>query len=300
MSREHPTVVIVIPVYGREDVFHTMAQLRALPDGVEWHAIIVDNGNAPALSERLHTLQDAQTTILRLAENCGGAGAYRAGMLMAQGMSCDFVWLLDDDALINDQTLSGLIAEYLRLESDGMRVGAVGSVMRGRVDPDYIPEAGYAVSPITGRIRWRKGCPVGAVGDRTDEVQYLSAASLLTRRSVMEEVGPFADVFIHWDDIEWCLRLKAKGYRHFITSRSYVNHLELSQKPGDWIRYYDVRNKHWCLAKHVRSAQVCAILITLMRYGLALLQGKVARARFIRLGFVHFLSGKCLLRKELV
>ncbi len=294
------TVTIIIPVYGREDVFQTITQLKQLPDTFCWHAVIIDNGNVPERSQRLATLNTASTTVLRLEHNRGGAGAFRAGMQFALRRKDEFVWLLDDDALINEQTLAGLVNEYLRLEASGLTVGALGSTILGRKNPDRITEVGCLISPLLGRVCQRyKGDSFAGLPPETTEVEYVAAASLLVRRTVLEKVGIFEDIFIHWDDIEWCMRLRKLGYHNFATTRSYVNHLEGINKAADWVHYYDTRNQLWCLTRHHRFARWGAHLYASLRYIIARLHGRHTFARLLQLGMQHAKTGACLLRAEL-
>ncbi len=103
-------------------------------------------------------------------------------MMAALRRGADFVWLLDDDALVNAGTLSGLLAEYARLGGEGVRVGAVGSTLLGRREPTRVTEVGASVSLFSGALRLRHhGAEIHSLGDCTDEVEYVAAASLLTR-----------------------------------------------------------------------------------------------------------------------
>lgn len=175
----HRTLVTaVIPVYAREDVFGTLEALGGFPRvGAELRAIVVDNGNGETLSERLAGLprRHGWCTVVRLRENRGGAGAFRAGMMAALRRGADFVWLLDDDAAVDAGTLPGLLAEFLRLEGQGVRVGAVGSALLGRRDPTRVTEVGGAVGRLTGRLRLRHaGADIRALGPVTEETEYVA------------------------------------------------------------------------------------------------------------------------------
>lgn len=300
----HRTLVTaVIPVYAREDVFGTLEALGGFPRaGAELRAIVVDNGNGEALSERLAGLprRHGWCTVVRLRENRGGAGAFRAGMAAALRRGGDFVWLLDDDALVNAGTLSGLLAEYARLEGEGVRVGAVGSTLLGRREPTRVTEVGASVSLFSGALRLRHhGAEIHSLGDCTDEVEYVAAASLLVRAAILREVGPFEDVFIHYDDIEWCFRLRRKGYRLFVTTRSTVNHAEWEGKFAPWVLYYDARNLLWFLRQYKPFAGVVARMKLGLQRMFLRMHGAAAAANLLALGVRHARTGELLLRGAL-
>lgn len=300
-SRNVLNVVILIPVFERKDVFRTVKQIRhALNAGMARTFLIVDNGNVPDFSSRLMTLQANDCEIIRLPENRGGAGAFRAGMARALELGGDFVWLLDDDALVNERTLPALLEEYLRLEREGVRVGAVGSAMLGRRNPYQVTEVGCAIGRATGRLHQRFfGKDVRTLEERTDEVEYVAAASCLTRLSVLREMGPFEDVFIHCDDIEWCFRLRKAGYRIFATTRSTINHMEWEAKFADWLMYYDTRNVLWYLRKYLPLTACGAWLKLRLQQFFLRMHGCNGVARLMTLGFRHARTGELLLRGTL-
>lgn len=210
------------------------------------------------------------------------------------------MWLLDDDALVNAETLSGLLSEYLRLEREGVRVGAVGSTLLGRREPTRVTEVGASVSSFSGALRLRyHGAEIHSLGNRTDEVEYVAAASLLVRAAVLREVGPFEDVFIHYDDIEWCFRLRRKGYRLFATTRSTVNHAEWEGKFAPWVLYYDARNLLWFLRQYKPFAGVVARLKLGLQRMFLRMHGAVAAANLLALGVRHARTGELLLRGAL-
>ena len=293
-------ITVVIPVYGREDVFGTLKALDSFPHkGVDLRAIVVDNGNAEPLAERLVELPrcHAWCMVVRLRKNCGGAGAYRMGMLAAVRQGGDFVWLLDDDALVNERTLPGLLAEYRRLEQAGIQVGVVGSALLGRKHPNRVTEVGSDVSPFSGALRPRyRDVDIRSIRARTEEVDYVAAASLLVRTQVVREVGPFADVFIHYDDIEWCFRARRMGYRIFATTHSWVNHMESDGKIAPWVLYYDTRNQLWFLRKYLPFAWWWSLLRKYFQVALSRLHDCEDSAQMIALGVRHAWSGEVLPR----
>jgi GT2 family glycosyltransferase len=81
------------------------------------------------------------------------------------------------------------------------------------------------------------------------DVDYVAAASLLIRAEVAKKAGLWEDFFIHFDDVDWCLRIKEMGHRVVCVADSVIWHLSAAQKPITWARYYDVRNMLFLLAR---------------------------------------------------
>jgi hypothetical protein len=138
------------------------------------------------------------------------------------------------------------------------------------------------------------------LGERTDDVDFCAAASLLTTRVAVEKAGVFADVFIHWDDIDWCYRVRKAGFRVMATTLSSVSHPEDTGKASEWIVYYDVRNSLWFAARHVPL-----LARWLWRWYVesgkfwCVYHGKKATLRMVNLGIRHAKSGELLMRAEL-
>jgi GT2 family glycosyltransferase len=73
-------------------------------------------------------------------------------------------------------------------------------------------------------------------------VDICAAASLLVRREVVQQIGVFEDYFLHFDDVEWCLRAKQAGWIIAVNPASIIWHDSPDFKCRPWINYYDERN----------------------------------------------------------
>lgn len=245
---------VIIPVYGRDDVFSTVALLRMQKYAACLRFVIVDNGNESALSSRLAELACEDCRIVRFEENRGGSAAYIAGVNFARKNypECPHVWLLDDDAKPNAGTLPALVETMDRLVAENPRTASVGSTVVSAKDPDRIVECGASFSPLLGHAFPKLGgCHLSSVGRRTLPVDYAAACSLLVNVAAVEACGFWEDVFIHFDDIEWGLRVTKAGWRNYATTASTVVHPEFDpEKAGPWVCYFDSRNMLWLASKY--------------------------------------------------
>ena len=258
-----PSVPVVIPVFGREDVFETVARLRSQGYAAGLRFVIVDNGNEPTLSARLAALAGMDCHIVRFEANRGGSAAYIAGMDFARRNypESSYVWLLDDDAKPNAETLPSLVETMDRLVAENPRTASVGSTVVSAKDPDRIVECGASFSPLLGHAFSKLGgCRLSSVGQQVVRVDYAAACSLLVNVAAVEACGFWGDVFIHFDDIEWGLRVTKAGWRNYATTTSTVVHPEFDpEKAGPWVCYFDSRNMLWLASKygwlHVAAAR---------------------------------------------
>lgn len=263
MRSELP-IPVVVPVFGREDVFETVARLRSQEYAVQMRFIVIDNGNEAGLSARLASLAGEDCRIVRFEGNRGGSAAYIAGMDFARKNypESPYVWLLDDDAQPNADTLPALVATMERLVAEDPRTASVGSTVVSAKDPDRIVECGASFSPLLGHAFPKLGgCRLSSVGPKAVRVDYAAACSLLVNVAAVEACGFWEDVFIHFDDIEWGLRVTKAGWRNYATTASTVIHPEFDpEKAGPWVCYFDSRNMLWLASKygwlHVIAARI--------------------------------------------
>lgn len=261
-------VPVIIPVYGREDVFATLALLRAQSYAGSLRFIVIDNGNKSDLSGRLKALEGEDCRVISFAENRGGSAAYIAGMECAlrEFPEAPYVWLLDDDAKPDARTLPGLVETMDRLVREDPKVASLGSTVVSAADLGCIVECGAAFSLLLGhafpKLRGRR---ISEIGNRTVCVDYAAACSLLVRTEAVRQLGFWEDVFIHFDDIEWGIRMTRADWHNYATTVSTVVHPEFDpEKAGSWICYFDARNQYWMASKfsriHVLSARLKNIL----------------------------------------
>ena len=228
---------------------------RLLADGRVFPVLVL-NGCALDRQQLFIDLVGNKGHCIILPENLGGAGGFRAGMQYC--LDSDYpdslpVWLLDDDAEINDNTLSALLEAAEGLEADGVKWGAIGSVM---IDSRYR----LRISESGAKVNWKTGKLIGLNAGKSIEslsleelipCEYCAAASLLTRVGVIRKVGIFADIFIHYDDVDWCLRMRDSGYHIFCAPKSFFYHpVGFLEKPFTWICYYNVANQLWFYRKY--------------------------------------------------
>ena len=104
-------VSVVIPVYGRDDALETVPFLMRQPYADALRIVVIDNGNVAERSARLKALAHDGAEVVSFPENRGGSAAYMAGMETARRKfpECRCVWLLDDDAKPNGDTLPALV-----------------------------------------------------------------------------------------------------------------------------------------------------------------------------------------------
>jgi GT2 family glycosyltransferase len=212
--------------------------------------LIVDNSSTDGSFEYIRS-NFPDVPVLRTHENLGGAGGFSAGMQVAiETPDCEYVWLLDNDIIAEANSLPPL------LDCLQKRKGAVaaGSQLCLYDEPEVVQAIGGMYTPWLGNIRGNHFGERRKYNVANTEVDYLPACSLLVRKKALREIGFFADVFIFFDDVDWCLRAKKMNHTLWCVPQSVVLHDFSGFKPlVPWREYYRKRNKLYCLSTHPPS-----------------------------------------------
>ncbi|MBS0182814.1 MAG: glycosyltransferase [Nitrospira sp.] len=216
---------IVMPVWNRVELTKDcLTALAGLKDQPEYELIIVDNGSTDGTTDFLRQLS-GDVRIIVNEENLGFAKACNQGAAAARGK---YLVFLNNDTIPQPGWLAALAAEV-----DGhAEVGIVGSKL---LYPDGTVQHAGVVRDCARRLPYHiyKGFAAShpAVNQRR-EFQIVTAACLLIRRALFEEVGGFDEGYVNgFEDVDLCLKVRERGYVVVYQPRSVVVHLE-SQTPG--------------------------------------------------------------------
>ena len=188
--------------------------------------------------------------IIRNRDNYGFAGGNNVGMRYALQHGGDFsaCWLLNTDTTTAPDALQRMEACY---QADP-GVGMVGSVLIYFDRPDTVQTVGGGrFFPLLATAKlYHKNLPVSQISQLdaqtvNGQLDYLMGASLLVRRSVMEQVGLFdEDYFVYVEEVDWMHRLKKAGWRIAVALDSFVYHKDSASTRDRREFFYYLLNKN--------------------------------------------------------
>ena len=206
---------------------------------------------------------------LRSNINLGFAGGNN---LALPHITADFVFLLNNDALIEPGTLEAMLARF----DEEPRLGALSPVVYDypqRGDQPTIQYAGASrVSTLTGRNNMLfRGQAAGAQHSGLQDTPYCHGAAMLVRCEALEAAGPMdEDYFLYYEELDWSNRIREAGYKVMLDGDAHIWHRESVSTGADsafkvyWINRsrirYMRRNKSTLASSAFQAFYLLAVL----------------------------------------
>lgn len=208
--------------------YNNKEYLKSCLDSIYSHApetnfevIVVDNGSSDGSTEAVkHAF--SSISLIENSNNLGFVKANNQGIRASQGR---YVLSLNNDTIIEDGTLSGLV----RFMNEHPDVGACGPKVLNR-DGSLQYQCRRSFPTISsslfyflrlhrlfpGKKRFGQYLMTHRNSDEAGEVDSVSGCCMMVRREVIEEVGILDENFIMYgDDLDWCYRIKQAGWKVF-------------------------------------------------------------------------------------
>ncbi|EKN71342.1 glycosyl transferase family protein [Neobacillus bataviensis LMG 21833] len=213
--------------------------------------VIIDNGSSPNSKAFLHDIENEEKiTIIYNPQNMG------LGHALNQGINCllespepphfDWIATFDQDSKVDKDYFSKMLASYeAHLNKEEVAILA----------PNWIEEK--LINKVSSQI------------DKTQlqEQKTVITSGSLVKKKIFTEIGLFEeDYFIDFLDHEFCLRVRTRGYKIFISPQVYMVHnlgntqqhrllgSNVMATNHNYIRrYYITRNRLYTYKKYFRT-----------------------------------------------
>ena len=227
------SVCAVVVTYNRKELLARCIDAVLAQSTPVAELYVVDNASADGTGEMLRArgyLDRPEVRCLRLERNAGSSGGFAAGIAAARRSDADWIWVMDDDAEPEPQTLERLLASAAAREPDSAALCS--SVVR----PDGTIDTGHR-----GHFDRRpRPLPLADYRDGTaPELDFFTFVGLLLRTAAARAADPpKSELYIWCDDYEYSFRVREHG-RIRLVPESRILHKDVGQA------YSNRRSRFW-------------------------------------------------------
>ena len=278
---QNKNIAAIMVTYNRRDiVLEALDCLQAQTQQVA-HIVIVDNNSSDDTIEVLleRKDRDPRISIVRSFENSGFGAGLALGMNWAlENLSPDYMWLMDDDSYPVADALELLLKNTIQYHYDVL--GLSGYILTMGSKKKVIPQSNSV------------------------DVDFILIDNALVSIETIKKIGvPSGEFFMMCEDYDYCLRIKAAGFKLGVIKNNHVTRLNLgSQKFSKatlWRGYYHSRNHLIILKRHFTFVRFVNYIIVQLKYLIASIQSpdRWTRIKFRLIGVFHGLksvTGKTL------
>ena len=248
--------IIILNWNGLRDTLECLESVYKL-DYPNFEVIVVDNGSTDG-SVTVIREKYPQVILIENKENLGYAGGNNIAMQYAMKQDADYVWLLNNDIVVESDSLSKLLGT----SESRPQIGLASPVVYYFNNPEMIQFCGSYVDFKNKTIVYPEDKNLHIDDDFIDgENVCLWAAALLIKKNIVEKIGYFEEKFFaYWEDTEYSVRALKSGYRNAVCTSAKVYHkTPKRQYPGAGIKrvpyyyYFMTRNMYYLGNKYFRS-----------------------------------------------
>lgn len=227
-----PTLSVIIVSWNVRDLLQRAltAVYASWGDRPGLQVIVVDNASHDNTVQVVREIFP-QATVIANSDNRGFPWGNNQGLAAATG---DFLLLLNPDTEVLADALPRMV-DYLHAHPDVGMVGPQllhpdGSVQSSRRHFPTLPVI-FLESTWLDKLAPRKLLRYYYAQEKPDhitqDVDWLYGAAMLTRRTVVEQVGGMDEgFFMYSEELDWCKRIKTAGWRVVYLPEAQIIHYE--------------------------------------------------------------------------
>ena len=221
--------VIIVSYNTRDVLMRCLESVFAHTEGLVLEVIVVDNNSIDGSPTMVEETFPA-VTLIRNKANIGFAAANNVGLRSASG---EFILFLNSDTVVVHDALRKSVSHLLEHPEVGILgcklLNADGSIQPSARDFPTLWSL-FLESLFVYRVLPHRGVfrnPWITDLDTEQQIDIVKGAFLLTRRSVLDDVGPLDErFFLYSEEQDWCLRANQRGWKAIYWPHAEVFHLD--------------------------------------------------------------------------
>ncbi|EAZ82052.1 glycosyltransferase family 2 protein [Algoriphagus machipongonensis] len=248
-----PSVAIILVNWnGYDFTAACINSLRKL-EFPDYQVILVDNASGNNEGQKLLTAFP-EIILLENKENLGFAGGNNVGIKKALEDGYSHIMLLNNDTEVAPDFLGQMVRVF---NSSNQQLGVVQPLITFLNDKGKIWSAGGKWNSLLGRsITLGDRKPVEDYQAKDVKLDWATGCCMLISREAMMKTGLLNEsYFAYFEDVEWSLRFREKGYQIALASKAMIYHeAGASSKKAHAegvlspkVFYYHVRNQFYLI-----------------------------------------------------
>ncbi len=218
-------VTVIMPVFNQAE--HTERCLHALAANtevaeVDYELVVVDNGSTDWTPYLVNAFE-GDVQLLSNDTNLGFARACNQGAEVAQS---EYLLFLNNDTLPHPGWLRALV----EVAKSDQEIGIVGAKLL-YPDTEQVQHAGLVLHNGIPEHVHRGAHYTDPEVEVQREMDMVTGACMLVRSNLFNDLGGFDEMFLNgMEDVDFCLRVRDKGFKVLYCPRSVLDHWEGSSE----------------------------------------------------------------------
>jgi GT2 family glycosyltransferase len=207
---------------------------------------VVDNASNDKDVSILEKL-DGKVTLLKLKENVGFSGGNNRGISLAIENGCEYILLLNNDTIIEKDTLTHMI-DTLQSHHE---VGILGCRIHYFSDRENVWFAGGKIVKAMGTTKHYMKLQKGF-----EYVSFLTGCCMLISSEVIQQCGMLSEeYFLYYEDADYCEKVVRKGWKLAADLDAVIYHKVSSStmEYSDNYFYYVIRNRFLFIKNNING-----------------------------------------------
>lgn len=220
---KYPKVFIVILNYNGKDVLKNALESVYKLNYPNYQVVVVDNDSTDGSFEEARVAY-GKFSFIKNSHNVGFAAGNNVAIKWALEKMADYIFLLNNDALMEKDCLLKLVNEAEKNAEAGIL-----SPIIYKGDSSQIWFAG-------GKINWLKMRAEHV--NNIKESDYITGCAMLIKKEIFKKIGLLDEnFFLYYEDVDFSFRAKQNGFKLKIIPEAKVFHFEKSSESLNKIYY---------------------------------------------------------------
>ncbi|MEI7890516.1 MAG: glycosyltransferase family 2 protein [bacterium] len=227
-NNNFPKVFIIVLNFNGSSVLSNCLKSIMQSDYPNFEVVLVDNNSTDSSFEQAKN-DFSRFHFIKNSENIGFSRGNNIGIRFALEKFADLVFILNNDTIIDKNTISTLAKTSKQYKKSGI------------ITPLILEGDNKKVWFAGGKINWctMKTSHVTKVSSKKPyKSEYLSGCAMLIKKDVFKKIGLFDErFFLYYEDTDFSMRAKKAGFDLLIDPSATIQHLEQSELNAEKIYY---------------------------------------------------------------